>query len=117
MDQTLPLPHTAAEVTHSTLPFPAKKKPISGAKHPQALPYSLFTGIAIFATMSPSIQPHYTHVSSSERSQIFGIMPSRDRGRQSQPMEQRAQKPDLFGLCRVVTEEDKVTEEDEVKRR
>ena len=26
MDQTLPLPHMAAEVTHSTLPFPAKKQ-------------------------------------------------------------------------------------------
>ena len=26
----------------------------------------------------------------------------------SQPMEQREQKPNLFGLCRVVTEEDEV---------
>ena len=25
-----------------------------------------------------------------------------------QPMEQREQKPNLFGLCRVVTEEDEV---------
>ena len=35
-------------------------------------------------------------------------MPSRDKGRQSQPMEQREQKPSLLGLSRVVTEEDKV---------
>ena len=35
-------------------------------------------------------------------------IPSRDRGRQSQPMEQREQKPNFFGLCRVVTEEEKV---------
>ena len=26
----------------------------------------------------------------------------------AQPMEQREQKPNLFGLCRVVTEEDEV---------
>ena len=30
-------------------------------------------------------------------------------------MEQRAQRPNLFGLCRVATEEDKVKEEDELK--
>ena len=62
MDQTLPLPHMAAEVTHSTLPK-KKKKTITGAKHPQALPYSLFIDIAIFATMFPlhttSLHPRF----------------------------------------------------------
>ena len=30
-------------------------------------------------------------------------------------MEQREQRPNLFGLCRVATEEDEVKEEDEIK--
>ena len=35
-------------------------------------------------------------------------IPSRDRGRQSQPMEQREERPSLIGLSRVVTKEEKV---------